>query len=1723
MSYSPYAIEVLVKVSEDSLIALMQPANSPAKRARVDTVDTSDRIAQPRGGRRTAATGARRPPSSPSPTLSNQQQLPGFGQTNGIQPSQAGGGFTFGQQQRTGASASFPQFSNSNSSNFTPPSSSFSFGSQLSTNPFTASTAFGNSDGNSNKSTDQAQTSSSSNLFLQSADVIKADAATAGLNPSVAAPHLGGLTFTKTSPSSEPAPVGSNEDEPPRKPQHVPLRPPEEPVHDSMASAVDEDGYPVKPAGPKPPKAAGPDHIPVSSPILPAKGQSIASQSTAPSSKLGTYGSAGQKRGASPPPRIEQGQPMVFTNSAPSSKPGTYGSAGRKAPTSPQPLQAQSFSFASNVASPNPRTFGSPDLAMPRPSKRTFSNYSEDFNADQMDTEATAATHSVSAPATQSNLSAFGNPPSATPSIFGSGNNPMVPQGLIPTFLRSSIPGNFPFPPHGLDDMDTDSTNPFQDFLDRAMGAVTLSPYQEVLNTDAMDTENAVAPGPAHNPFSFSTPSQTTPNMFSNAAKPVQSPFTFGQPKAATQPQQISPSTFAFGQTTTPAITQAQQKPPSAFAFGQPSATSQSHQHFDSDAMMISPEKNSTGPLGKSLFDRIERPPMDASSSPATTSTAPPPAFSFDQHASLTSDSQQSLPPSLGGPFGDRHPSSSSVASGAIGQEDPFGQANPPAASLFGQSMNGETSRPSDTTKASSPTKGERKMAEPKKHVEDKPTQGNPFSSLFLPKQQSSASSSLNAPSPFAPTPQAGTASATTAQSSGGLFGTLTNSNGQSPTSPFKPLNQTQETSNPFKPSGINQETSDQIGSNLSRAQKQSGDKGGTFDFLKPSTGHALPSTTSQKATSRDERIPLEPSTAAQNKGGLRATNSSKPANAVTNAADPDERLPKVRGRYGQPPSPLEDWTAKEKKQYSTAYRLKQLDVGAEAKRLALVSAKHTYKIKRLKKFFRKMERSIKVADGGPVRPVTKSPSPRARDSEQDDGDSMWPPISRGSRKLLHDEEGSDSSASVAAVSSGQLNVDDKHSRQQDGGPSGNSKRARVTEDQQVSYPSLSATAPNSNTSSMFKNILDKPTAMTNGKTSVEPSSSPFKSSVPAPSSLLNENKDTASKSAPNPFAASIAKWQAGAKGPGGVAGQPQDSARIEGSTSKPADTPSSPFTFKPANNNVDASSTSSAVSFKPSTVVQSEPNGFLAQFGKNSKTNEKEEMEKRKAADMDSDEDEAEWERRDAEEQRAKKQKTEQEASKLIPKFVPGQGFTFEASSNGNNEPSLTQQAPVSVTHVNELDRQHAEYAKQQTAAANAPNPFAKFMKQDSGNEGSKNGDADDEQEGSDEEEERAFAAKESTGGSLFDRISAPSSKANDDTDKDHPLSSSSVGVNIFGHVSGAAASVPSFNATNKTTSPAKTNPFGKLPSSTPSQNVFGTPTSSNLFKAPGSGEKGDNTWKPESPIKFGDDAHATRKKRAREEDDGEDGQGNAKKTDVKDAPAVNITSPSPSRAPLGSLFGNTKPNATNETPHKLVATPSAATPAGSVGSSFGFGISPIKPAPALGSLFPPSNNPSNGVSRSTSPGATTGESAAESNADGDDEATEKHEQLDLTSGGPGEEDEDILYEVRAKASAWDEKEGEKGEKTGGWETRGLGPFRIMKNPKTGKARMLMRSDPAGRIIINSSIFKQFKYDAPTKTTCRFPLLSPTQKLEQWVIKIGKESDAADIARILEENKGLD
>ncbi|KAG4094436.1 hypothetical protein H8356DRAFT_1693249 [Neocallimastix lanati (nom. inval.)] len=97
----------------------------------------------------------------------------------------------------------------------------------------------------------------------------------------------------------------------------------------------------------------------------------------------------------------------------------------------------------------------------------------------------------------------------------------------------------------------------------------------------------------------------------------------------------------------------------------------------------------------------------------------------------------------------------------------------------------------------------------------------------------------------------------------------------------------------------------------------------------------------------------------------------------------------------------------------------------------------------------------------------------------------------------------------------------------------------------------------------------------------------------------------------------------------------------------------------------------------------------------------------------------------------------------------------------------------------------------------------------------------------------------------------------------------------------------------------------------------------------------------------------------------------------------------------------------------------------------------------------------------------------AAATSTEEDEE--ENSEQAQLTTGA-GEEDEDTVYEVKAKVHHYDMNNKK-------YVSRGVGLLKINKNKKTNKSRLLGRMDN-GSVFLNVSLFKEMVVSEPVNTT---------------------------------------
>lgn len=819
-----------------------------------------------------------------------------------------------------------------------------------------------------------------------------------------------------------------------------------------------------------------------------------------------------------------------------------------------------------------------------------------------------------------------------------------------------------------------------------------------------------------------------------------------------------------------------------------------------------------------------------------------------------------------------------------------------------------------------------------------------------------------------------------------------------------------------------------------------------------------------------------------------------------------------------------------------------------------------------------------------------------------------------------------DQASSFKQSSPAKRKADEDISKENDQGGINGAKKARS--EGAVSYPSLSSST-GSETSNIFKSIVNNEghgfssvaAQQTNGRLGANPaqqglgalSGSSDASATPKESPQKPQDVSTAPKAPTgNPFANIAPAASPSLFLPVGDsqswfrpdAATSSSSSPKVASPSKPSGTTASPF--KPAGTaeaTVKSSTTiespfkpsgraASPYSAPPAKTTAEKPKfqapkfdsaataNFMSQFAKASKESESKEREKRKAEDFDSDEDnEADWERKYLEEQRAKKQKLEESTKGKATRFVAGKGFIF-TDDEQDKKTYKDAESEESSSERSSRAQSASVFDQPPKPMSNGLNIFGHLSEAESGAEGSKIGDADDEDGystgSSDEDEEdqgdapaldehpglsfqksqaSAYASPfgmlstpkpteqpRSTGPSIFERISRDDKgeplrelPPKEDKNTSGVFGSSSLQTgssSIFGKPSSATPStVPSlFDRLSKDENEQRIQPkedknasglFGSSSSQIGSSSVFGKPSSATPSTVPSKSfagfsfgpsmstpktspfgqlstpsdsvpasdadtSLGDHTWKVDSPIKFG----AT-----------------------SAAPTVQVTSPSPSKSPFGSLFGSIQGSASTEAPHKATSDLFGSTSTKS--PNVGFAFSTDSPSnPISSTLQPPSDAPANDLSRATSPGASSAADSTEGHGtDGAaDEEHEQHEQLDLTKG-PGEEDEETLFEVRSRALTHDNK-------TKDWSSKGVGPLRVLKHSETGKTRILMRLDPSGKIVINAALLSSIEYKYVAPKSVMMAIAADTGTLVKYLVRVGKDEDAKDLAKILEENK---
>ncbi|OAX78799.1 hypothetical protein ACJ72_06890 [Emergomyces africanus] len=236
----------------------------------------------------------------------------------------------------------------------------------------------------------------------------------------------------------------------------------------------------------------------------------------------------------------------------------------------------------------------------------------------------------------------------------------------------------------------------------------------------------------------------------------------------------------------------------------------------------------------------------------------------------------------------------------------------------------------------------------------------------------------------------------------------------------------------------------------------------------------------------------------------------------------------------------------------------------------------------------------------------------------------------------------------------------------------------------------------------------------------------------------------------------------------------------------------------------------------------------------------------------------------------------------------------------------------------------------------------------------------------------------------------------------------------------------------------------------------------------------------------------------------------------DFKSPRSVSPVNPSPigsdARSPP-SIFASSTGTSTPNAP-ALAASTSTSTLFPKVTSSL------LPNGSSQTSPFPFSAATSADVSRATTP------NLSETGADESEEANEDLPQVDLLRGGTGEEDEDEVFEARVKLMKWatvapasdDSNSNSNPNPKPQWQLQGVGLLRILKHKTTGRARVLVRADPSGRVLLNANLVAAVNYKS-VGSAVQF-LVPREPKPEQWIVRVKKEAVAVELAGVMEKYK---
>lgn len=217
---------------------------------------------------------------------------------------------------------------------------------------------------------------------------------------------------------------------------------------------------------------------------------------------------------------------------------------------------------------------------------------------------------------------------------------------------------------------------------------------------------------------------------------------------------------------------------------------------------------------------------------------------------------------------------------------------------------------------------------------------------------------------------------------------------------------------------------------------------------------------------------------------------------------------------------------------------------------------------------------------------------------------------------------------------------------------------------------------------------------------------------------------------------------------------------------------------------------------------------------------------------------------------------------------------------------------------------------------------------------------------------------------------------------------------------------------------------------------------------------------------------------------------------------------------APAAAVTGESNPVSTSTEAKPLFSFKPASTN-NNTASAFTFSSSgDAKPAFSFGSSAP---SFSFSVPKPQGGEDTAAATSANTNGEAEEEETSKDQVkgnfaiVNLTEKvevHTGEEDEETLYTKRSKVSQL------KADKSG-YESKGLGELKVLKNKVTGKSRFLVRSDGSFNVVLNVPISKDIKYEiiGAKNNILKVPVFTESG-VETYICQVKTNGDAEELLK---------